>query len=165
MSPSTEARPRRADKRTAAARGAPALPDADKTRWTDLEKISRSTLVSSGGRRSLVVAGSWSADEPGEHTIDIQFHRPVTLRRLRVVFEETAFGRTQELTVWATLHRGELHKEVIRRTSTFSPAATLVVEDYPCALEQVSAIQLRIVPDIDGRRRRAQIRTLQIVAE
>jgi hypothetical protein len=149
----------------AVADGAHALTGPDTTRWTDLETISRSTILSRGGRRRLVVPGSWSADEPGEHTIDIQFYTPVTLRRLRLVFEETALGRTQELTVWVTLHRSELHKEVIRRTSTFGPTATQIVEDYPCAIEQVSTIQLRVVPDIDGRRRRTQIRSLQIVAD
>ena len=165
MSPEIDARPQRARRRTMPVRGARAVPDAATTRWTDLEKVARSTVVSRGGRRSLVASGSWSADQPGEHTIDIRFHTPVTLRRLRVVCEETAIGRTQELTVWATLDRGERHKELVRRMSTFSPTVTHVVEDHACAIEQVSAIQLRIVPDIDGRPRRALIRTLQIVAD
>lgn len=154
-------------KRTSVVRGArAALPDPSRTAWTDLEKVARSTLVAKGGGRRLVTHGAWSAEHVGEHTIDIQFHAPVTLRRLRVVFEETAVARTQELTIWATLCRGEQHKEVVRRTFTFSPTgATRNVTDHACTLEDVSAIQLRIVPDIDGRPGRALIASLQLVAD
>jgi hypothetical protein len=114
----------------------------------------------------MVTRGAWSAEHAGEHTIDIQFHAPITLRRLRVVFEETALSRTQELTVWATLYRGERHKEVVRRTFNFSPTgATREVTDHACTLEGVSAIQLRIVPDVDGRPGRAVISSLQLVAD
>ncbi len=142
------------------------LADAATTQWTDIDQVARSTIVSRGGRRSRVTFGSWSAEQPGEHTIDIEFYAPVTLRRLRVVFEETAMARTQELTVWVTLHRGEPHREIVRRTCTFDPlASTHAVEDHGCEVEQVSSIQLRIVPDTDGRPRRARIRTLQLVAD
>jgi hypothetical protein len=113
-----------------------------------------------------VAPGSWSAEQPGEHTIEIRFHTPVTLRRLRIVLEESTLARTQELTVWATLHRGERHNELIRRMFTFSPTGmTRAVEDYLCEIENVSGVQIRVVPDIDGRPGQAQIRTLQLVAD
>ena len=166
MSPPTDEGPRRTDRRTGAVRGARVLPHAAATPWTDLEKVARTTIGSKGGRQRLVASGSWSAEQPGEHIIDIQFHAPVTLRRLRVVFEETAMARTQELTVWVALHRGEPHKEIVRRTYTFNPvSSTHAVEDHACQVEQVSSITLRIVPDTDGRPRRARVRTLQLVAD
>jgi hypothetical protein len=144
-----------------------ALPDdAATTQWTDIGKVARSTIVSAGGRRSRVAFGAWSSEQPGEHTIDIQFHAPLTLRRLRVVCEETAMARTQELTVWVTRDRGEPHREIVRRTCTFNPLTSpQAVEDHECQVAQVSSIQLRIVPDTDGRPRRARIRSLQLVAD
>jgi hypothetical protein len=113
-----------------------------------------------------VTSGAWSGTQPGEHTIDIQFHAPITLRRLRVVCEETAVARTQRLTIWATLHRGERHRELVRQTFTFTPdSAPRAIEDHEWTIEQVSGIQLRIVPDIDGRAVRARIVSLQLVAD
>jgi hypothetical protein len=147
-------------------RGGRALPEAAAARWTDIEKVARCTLVARDGHRHLVTSGAWSAAQPGEHTIDIQFHAPITLRRLRVVCEETPVARTQELTIWATLHRGERHKELVRRTFTFSPGgATRAIEDHGWTIEEVSGIQLRIVPDIDGSAVRARIVSLQLVAD
>jgi hypothetical protein len=157
----------RAVTRKSALRGARAtLPDPAQTTWTDLEKIARSTMVARDGGRRIVTRGAWSAAHVGEHTIDIHFHAPVTLRRLRVVCEDIEVARTQELTVWATLRRGERHKEVVRETCTFSPTgATREVTDHACMLEEVSALQLRIVPDVNGRPRVALISSLQLVAD
>jgi len=166
MSQRTESRRLQVATRLAGVYGTRTLPDTSTTPWSNLEKIARSTLVARDGRARLLLSGSWSAEQPGEHTIDIRFHAPVRLRRLRIVFEETAITRTQELTVWATGHRGERHKELVRRTFTFSPCgATSVVEDYACEIEEVSGIHIRVVPDIDGRPSQAHIRTLQLAAD
>lgn len=130
--------------------------------WLDLDALAHVTIVVRG-RRVERSPGTWSADHPGEQLIDIRFHHPTSVGRLRVVSSETTQSRTQELTIWASLHRGEQHREVVRQQFNFSPhGATEEVEDYVLQLETVSAIQLRIVPSIDGRPAVAHVRELRV---
>jgi hypothetical protein len=108
---------------------------------------------------------TWSADYPGEQTIEIRFHQPTSLRRLRVVSSEFAQSRTQEMTVWASLRRGEQHREVVRQQFNFSPhGATTEIEDYELNLDAVSSLQLRVVPCIDGCRAVARVTELRLAA-
>jgi hypothetical protein len=132
--------------------------------WLDLDALADVTIVVSG-RRVERSRGTWSADHPGEQLIDIRFHHPTSVGRLRVVSSETVQSRTQELTIWASLHRGEQHREVLRQQFNFSPhGATEEVEEYAVQLETVSAIQLRIVPSIDGRPAVAHVRELRVAS-
>lgn len=132
--------------------------------WLDLDALAEVTIVV-GGRRAERRRGSWSAKSPGEQLIDIRFHRPTSVGRLRVVSSEAEQSRTQEMTIWASLHRGEQHREILRQQFNFSPrGATEEVEDYGLQLEGVSAIQLRIVPSIDGRPAVANVREVRVAA-
>ena len=130
--------------------------------WLDLDTLADVTIAVSG-RPVERSRGTWSADRPGEQLIEIRFHRPTSVGRLRVVSSETKQSRTQELTIWASLHRGEQHRELLRQQFNFSPhGATEEVEDYALQLDTVSAIQLRIVPSIDGRPAVAHVRELRV---
>ena len=130
--------------------------------WLDLEALADVTIVV-GGRRVQRSSGAWSADSPGEQFIDIRFHHPTSVGRLRVVSSEAEQSRTQEITIWASLHRGEQHREVLRQQFNFSPrGATEEVEEYVLQLEEVSGIQFRIVPSIDGRSAVARVRELRV---
>ncbi len=131
--------------------------------WLDLIVLAAVT-ISVGGQRFSQSAGTWSADCPGEQLIDIRFRRPTTLSRVRVVSREAEQSRTQEMTIWASLRRGERHREVVRLQFTFSPARTEHVEEYVLQLEDVSALQVRIVPSIEGRRATARVNELQVAA-
>ena len=132
--------------------------------WLDLDALAEVTIVV-GGRRVERRRGTWSANSPGEQLIDIRFHHPTSIGRLRVVSSESRQSRTQEMTIWASLHRGEQHREVLRQQFNFSPrGATEEIEDYRLRLEAVSAIQLRIVPSIDGRPAVANVRELRVAA-
>jgi hypothetical protein len=125
--------------------------DGQAIRWLRLDKVARLTATTPRRTRSILPSWPWSADEPGEGTIDVQFHRPITLRRVRLVFEEREHLRTQEFTIVASLHRGEQHRELVRQQFTFSPGgATQQVEDYVFEVERVASIQIRIIPDIGG---------------
>ena len=131
-------------------------------RWLDLDEVATVTIVA-GGRRMPRSAGVWSADCPGEQTIEIRFHEPTSVSRLRVICSEVEQSRTQEMTVWASLRRGEQHREVVRQQFNFSPSgATEEVEEYALSLEAVSAIQLRVVPSIDGRPAIARVTELRL---
>lgn len=131
-------------------------------RWLDIGTLADVTITC-GGRRLSPAPGAWTADTPGEQLIDIRFQHPTALRRIRIVSSEAERSRTQEMTVWASLLRGERHREVVRQQFNFSPrGATRQVEDYAVELNDVSSIQLRIVPSIDGAPATASIEELQI---
>ena len=130
--------------------------------WLDLEAVADVTLVVDR-RRVARSRGIWSADSPGEQLIDIRFHHPTSVGRLRIVSWEAEQSRTQEMTIWAARHRGEQHREVLRQQFNFSPnGAREEVEEYALRLEGVSALELRIVPSIDGRPAIARVRDVRV---
>jgi hypothetical protein len=132
--------------------------------WLDLDAVADVTIVS-GRRRVARARHLWSADSPGEQTIEIHFHHRTSVRRLRVVSSEVEQARTQEMTIWASLHGGERHCEVARQRFKFRPdGATEEVEEYALQLEDVSTIQLRIVPSIDGQPAVARVSELRVAS-
>ena len=134
------------------------------TRWLDLGVVADVAVVV-GGRRLSRVPGFWSADCAGAQTIDIRFHNRTPVRRLRVVSCEVEESRTQEMTIWVSLRGGERHCEVLRQQFNFSPnGATEEVEEYALQLENVSSIQVRIVPSIDGRPAVARVNDLRVAS-
>ena len=134
------------------------------TQWLDLDVVADVAIVS-GGRRVARVPGAWSADTPGEQLIEIRFHHRTPVRRLRVVSSAVKEARTQEMTIWVSLRGGERHREVLRQQFNFSPhGATEEVEEYELQLDDVSAIQLRIVPSIDGRPAVARVSELRVAS-
>lgn len=132
--------------------------------WLSLDAVADVSIVV-GGQRVKRAPPEWSGDQSGEQTIEVRFHHPTSLRRLRLVSCETEQARTQEITVWVSLARGERHRELLRQQFTFSPqGATEEVEEYAFQLDDVSAIQVRIVPSIDGRPAVAKVSDLQVSA-
>ena len=129
----------------------------DDIEWLDLDEVAVVTIVS-GGRQMPRPSGIWSINAPGEQLIEIRFHEPTYVSHLRLVSSEIEQERTQEITVWASLNRGEQHRELLRQQFNFSPnGATEEIEEYSPRLAAVSAIQLRVVPSIDGRKAVARI--------
>lgn len=138
--------------------------EADDTRWLDLDEMADVTIVA-GARRVAAVPGVWSVDTPGEQMIEIRFHRRTPVRRVRVVSSAGSETRTQEMTLWVSLRGGERHLEVLRQQFNFSAGgATEQVEDYAVQLDDVSSLQLRIVPSIDGRPAVACVRELRVAS-
>jgi hypothetical protein len=134
-----------------------AFDDEDDIEWLDLDEVAVVTIVS-GGRQMPRPSGIWSINAPGEQLIEIRFHEPTSVSHLRLISSEIEQDRTQEITVWASLNRGEQHRELLRQQFNFSPnGATEEIEEYAPRLAAVSAIQLRVVPSIDGRKAVARI--------
>jgi hypothetical protein len=132
--------------------------------WLDLDAVADVTIVA-GGRRAPRNPPAWTADCSGEQLIEVRFRQPTPVSHLRVTCSEFEQSRTQEMTIWASLHRGEQHREVLRQQFNFSPdGATQEVEEYALQLEAVSAIQLRIVPSIDGRLAVARVKELRLAS-
>jgi hypothetical protein len=97
--------------------------------------------------------------------IEIRFHHRTPVRRLRVVSSEVKESRTQEMTVWVSLRGGERHREVVRQQFNFSPNGAIEqVGEYALQLDDVSRIELRIVPSIDGRSAVAHVSELRVAS-
>jgi hypothetical protein len=94
--------------------------------------------------------GGWRAGAPGPQTITLEWPAPISIRRIRLVFEELSQARTQEFVVRASTRDGD--REVVRQQFTFSPPGTTVErEEYATELEAVMRLEVTIVPAIDHR--------------
>jgi hypothetical protein len=122
--------------------------------WLDLSNGVEVELTSEDPDRqiegALLLSQShgWRAATPGPQTISLVFLTPIHVRRIRLVFEEQARGRTQEFVLRAALHDG--NREIVRQQFTFSPpTTTLEREDYAVDLDGVIRLTLTIVPAIN----------------
>jgi hypothetical protein len=79
------------------------------------------------------------------------------------VFHEDEQERTQEFVLRWSADGGQSYREILRQQDNFSPpAATHEVEDYDVDLDGVTALELKIVPDISGGGARASLAQLRI---
>jgi hypothetical protein len=91
----------------------------------------------------------WRADAAGPQTICLAWPASISIRRIRLVFEEHSQARTQEFAIRATTSDGL--REIVRQQFTFSPPVTTVKrEDYSTNLDGVSRLEFAIVQAIDG---------------
>ena len=94
-------------------------------------------------------SGSWRAAKKGEQVIRLIFDEPQTLRRILLRFTETKSARTQQFALRWSGSESETFKEIVRQQWNFSPdASTEEVEDYRVDLNEVSALELTIQPEI-----------------
>jgi hypothetical protein len=107
--------------------------------------------------------GEWRAAEAGAQVIRLQFLTPRDLSRLRVVFRDDEEPRTQEFTLgWLGAGEQDFHT-IVRQQFNFDPrGATEEVEEYSAPLRGVSALELRIVPDISGGPARARLAEFRV---
>ena len=94
----------------------------------------------------------WRASLEGEQQIRIIFDQPLPLHRIQLRFLEPELERTQEFTIRWSSAEGGAAREIVRQQWNFSPAgSTSEVEDYEVSLEDVSVLELAIIPDITRR--------------
>lgn len=137
--------------------------------WLDLERLAQVEITSEAAAHPiesalLPAAGTgWQAAEPGKQTIRLLFDTPARLNRIRLVFEEAQRVRTQEFTLRWSADGGRAYQELVRQQYNFSPPdSTRQVEDYTVHLDQVTSLELTIVPDISGGDARASLTRMQI---
>ena len=137
--------------------------------WLDLERLAQVEITSEdAGHRInsalLIDAGSgWRASQPGEQTIRLLFDEPQQLRRIRLVFEEDTQERTHEFVLRCSADGGQSYREILRQQYTFSPQGmTREVEDYVVNLDEVSVLELIIIPDISGGDAHASLTQLRL---
>jgi hypothetical protein len=125
--------------------------------WLDLERSARVEITSESAEHPIEAAlipdrgMGWRAAQPGQQTIRLIFHQPVSIGRILLRFDEKAQERTQEF-VLRWLPEGEhSSREIMRQQYVFSsPGTNQEVEDYSVTLNKVIALELEIVPDITG---------------
>ena len=136
--------------------------------WLDLERLAQVEVTSEDAGypiESALIPGKgtgWRAAQPGEQMIRLLFDKPLRLRRIHLVFHEGGPERTQEFVLRWSLDGGQSYREILRQQYNFSPGAAGEVEDYDIDLDGVTALELRIVPDIGGGSARASLAQLHL---
>jgi hypothetical protein len=137
--------------------------------WLDLERLAQVEITSEDAAypiESALILGTgsgWRAAQPGEQTIRLLFDEPLRLERIHLVFSEGELERTQEFALWWSPDGGQSFREILRQQYNFSPPdAAREVEDYDLDLDGVTALELKIVPDISGGGSRASLAQLRV---
>ena len=137
--------------------------------WLDLERLAQVEITSEDVGyliESALIPGAepgWRAAQPGEQTIRLLFDAPLRLKRIHLVFYEGELERTQEFVLRWSPDDGQSYREILRQQYNFSPPdAAREVEDYDLDLDGVTALELKIVPDISGGSARASLAQLRL---
>ena len=137
--------------------------------WLDLERLAQVEITSEDADypiESALIPGTgsgWRAAQPGEQTIRLLFDEPLRLKRIHLVFSEDEQERTQEFVLRWSPDGGQSYREIVRQQYNFSPPeAAREVEDYNLDLDGVTALELKIVPDISGGGARASLAQLRL---
>jgi len=105
----------------------------------------------------------WRAARPGTQIIRLLFDRPLKVKRISLVFEETENARTQEFVLRWSSDLGRSFREIVRQQWNFSPPGTVrEVENYSVDLFDVTVMELEIVPDKSGGEARASLESLRL---
>lgn len=127
------------------------------TEWLDLEKLAEVEITSEDPAypiESALLPGQgpgWRAAQPGTQTIRLLFASPQRLERMYLKFEEKSSARTQEYVLSCSQDGGPVFREILRQQWNFNPTdATTQIEDHRLELSAVTALELRIIPDISG---------------
>jgi hypothetical protein len=137
--------------------------------WLDLQRLAQVELTSEDAAYPIEAAliasaGScWRAAQAGEQTIRLLFDDLQNVRRIQLLFHEDQQARTQEFLLRWSPDGGQTYREIVCQQYNFSPpSVTREFEDYTVDLAGVTALELRIVPDISGGDARASVAQLRI---
>ena len=137
--------------------------------WLDLQSLAQVELTSEDAANPIeaaLVPGAglgWRAAQAGEQTICLLFDELQRVRRIQLLFQEDQQARTQEFVLRWSPDGGQSYREILRQQYNFSPpGVTREFEDYAVDLAGVTALELRIVPDISGGDARASVAQLRI---
>jgi hypothetical protein len=105
--------------------------------WLDFDRTASVKVTSEqedyGVDSALVSedAQGWRAASPGPQTIRLLFDEPQRLRRISLVFEETATACSQEFVLRWSADGGHSFREIVRQQWNLSPPDTVrEVEEY-----------------------------------
>ncbi|MEI6334123.1 MAG: carbohydrate-binding protein [Methylococcaceae bacterium] len=134
----------------------------------DLAQVEISSECPEHPIESALVEGSesgWQAAYSGEQTIRLIFDQPQTLKNILLVFDEDEQSRTQEFVLLWRCDNEDFFREILRQQYNFSPPLTTrEVEAITVDLKQVTALELRIIPDMSGGEVSAKLTRLALSA-
>jgi len=137
--------------------------------WLDLQRLAQVELTSEEAAHPIEAAlipsvgSGWRAAQAGEQTIRLLFDELQKVRRIQLLFHEDQQARTQEFVLRWSPDAGQSYREIVRQQYNFSPPGmTREFEDYTVDLVGVTALELRIIPDISGGDARASVAQLRI---
>ena len=137
--------------------------------WLDLQRLAQVEVTSEDAANPIEAAlipsvgSGWRAAQAGEQTIRLLFDESQKVRRIQLLFHEDQQARTQEFVLRWSPDAGQTYREIVRQQYNFSPPGmTRESEDYTVDLVGVTALELRIVPDISGGDARASVAQLRI---
>jgi hypothetical protein len=137
--------------------------------WLDLDSLSTVEVTSEAKNHPVEAAllpsgiGGWRAAQAGTQVIRLLFDRPLEIKRIWLVFEETEGARTQEFVLRSSSDSGRSFREVVRQQWNFSePDAVREAEDYLVDLTNVTVLELEIVPDKSGGEARASLESWRL---
>ena len=134
--------------------------------WLDLQSLAQVELTSEDAANPIEAAlvpgagSGWRAAQAGEQTICLLFDGLQRVSRIQLLFQEDQQARTQEFVLRWSPDSGRSYREIVRQQYNFSPpGVTREFEDYAVDLAGVTALELRIVPDISGGDARHRLRS------
>lgn len=137
--------------------------------WLDLRRLAQVELTSEDAAYPIEAAlmpragSGWRAAQAGEQTIRLLFDKLQRVRRIQLVSHEDQQARTQEFVLRWSPDGGQSYREILRQQYNFSPPGMMrEFEDYAVDLAGVTALELKIVPDISGGDARASLAQLRI---
>lgn len=141
---------------------------SDLRAWIDLQSLAVVEVTSEDDAHPIEGAlvaeprHGWRASVPGQQLLRLRFDRPVHLRHLQLVFQESNVARTQEFVLrWSA--DNETYRDIVRQQYTFSPTGTTIeVEDYIVDLPGARVLELSIKPDIGGAPVHASMASLRL---
>jgi hypothetical protein len=125
--------------------------------WLNVEGLAQVEVTSEDGAHPVESAliesagPGWRAVQPGQQTIRLIFDDPQKVRRMRLVFQEDEWERTQQFVLRWSSDGGQSYREILRQQYHFSPPGTTSEsEDFTVELDRLTTLELNIVPDISG---------------
>jgi hypothetical protein len=105
----------------------------------------------------------WQAAIAGEQTLRVVFDQPQTIKHIFLLFDEQEHSRTQEFVLLWLIDKDNAYREILRQQFHFSPPnTTQEIEHYEVNLEQIKALEFRIIPDISGGDACAKLKQLRL---
>lgn len=137
--------------------------------WLDLEALARVELTSEDPAHPIEAAISgdtdtgWRAAEPGAQTLRLLFDKPLRVRHIQLLFREPETRHTQEFVLRWRSGSEQQHREIVRQQYHFSPPnSTEEREDYSVELDDLTELELTIIPDISGEPVQASLAQLRL---
>jgi hypothetical protein len=92
------------------------------------------------------LGSGWRASEPGQQTVRLLFDKPLSIRRILLVFQENE-QRTHEFLLRWSSDGGSSYREIVRQQYNFStPDNTREIEDYEVNLVGLTVLEIKWTP-------------------